>query len=1025
MNKKLVVVLLAAVACEPSVPQQAAPSSVVTAVFDPLTGNIPLPNDLALQGSPALPAAQNELLAAFAAQGGFPNDQEVPVTISFTQQNIAADGNVTNTAPDIDTTTLTPATLVVALNTGAAAGPVALDPIQPSDYANGVLTLHNKGRAPWTPGHYVVAVRGGPNGVKTKEGTPVYASQTFYLIAQGQDLTTEQNLGLLRAQAGSTAAALDLAKQLNGLIELYKAGGAFAAVNQVFPQQELAVMTTFGIAPAHTQVDLDPNRGLVPLPIDLLRDPRPASASCPACGKLTPVAACTLAGGTLNAQGACSSPAAAGFAALDGFSTTAFILAPTNDLVQAKTITPATVQLYDLTDPAHPALVPGKDVAPTGPFASYLTEPCEVTSSCTDLADALSPVIALQPAGATAADNSGSPIPSVFRTTPLKDATDYAVVISDGVLDKAGKKLGSGTVAKVLQFKNPLVDASGASQLVGIDNATAGALEVMRQKLAPVLTAAASNGIGSGHVAMAYTFRTQTILQTAVGLGALPYKPGLPLSAAPGAVTAMTATAAFQKYGVKPTIPSGNIAKVLETTIKTWDLLDPASGAFKPDPATGTAIDIPVLIAVPSIGNVTVPTCSGPLAGLGALGLHCAPMVIFRHGLGGGRANMLEVADTLVGQGFVVVAIDAAKHGDRSFCTGGQTTTSIPGFAVPQCSDGAACVTPLPAGAQGDTNPPGGCAAGFAYRAVSPECTADPASCTWGGAEGIPWVSSNYLVSTNFFRTRDTLRQDFIDQSQLTRALAFVPSGAPPSGNSVFDYMATPATTTGVIIDPSQVYYLGQSLGSVQGAGDVATNPRISKAVLNVGGGTIVDIFTNSSAFVANTDALLASIGIKPGANSAYTQFLVVAKTILDPADPVNFATHLTANTLPNLLANPNGSVPQAQKALLTQMAYCDQVVPNPFGYILDTNIVGFSQMPPAPGFGTGTGNFELFYKFTGTTPDLTTCPSPGSSGSIPANAVNHAFLTNWTDPFTARGQSDAAKFLLDGTKPPSLQMTP
>jgi len=195
--------------------------------------------------------------------------------------------------------------------------------------------------------------------------------------------------------------------------------------------------------------------------------------------------------------------------------------------------------------------------------------------------------------------------------------------------------------------------------------------------------------------------------------------------------------------------------------------------------------------------------------------------------------------------------------------------------------------------------------------------------------------------------------------------------------------------------------------------------------VLNVGGGTIVDIFTTSPAFSANTNALLASLGIQPG-TSAYLQFLVVAKTILDPADPVNFAGYLTRlnQTLPNFLANPNGTVLQAPKAVLAQAAYCDQVVPNPFNYILDST-TGTAPMPPDLGFGTGTGTFQLFYKSTGTAPDITTCPAPGGT-NIPANAVSHGFFTDFSNAgMTDRAQTDAAAFLRTGTLPSSLVVLP
>src|SRR2546430_12009187 len=56
------------------------------------------------------------------------------------------------------------------------------------------LFRSNKGRAPWTPGHYIFALRGGPGGIKTTSGTPIVAAPTFFLIAQGAQLNTEANL---------------------------------------------------------------------------------------------------------------------------------------------------------------------------------------------------------------------------------------------------------------------------------------------------------------------------------------------------------------------------------------------------------------------------------------------------------------------------------------------------------------------------------------------------------------------------------------------------------------------------------------------------------------------------------------------------------------------------------------------------------------------------------------------------------------------------------------------------------------
>lgn len=989
---------LAMSACEPDQPQ-VPPTSFVIAVFDPTMSQIPLPNDLVFfnpvnsvcpppaneaTGAPA--CAQAELLASFAGQ--FPSDQEVPITIDFAQTNFT-NGQPTQVAPDLDLASFTPSTFFVSGTTADGQGEIPLDPITDADYVkaadHGTLTIHHQGRAPWPQGSFSVVLRGGSGGAKTKDGIPVSASQVFDLIAQGLDLADPKNIGLLRAQFGSTAAAIDQGRRLNLLIALYKAS-AFAAADTRFPHQELAIASTFKIAAPVTNVTIDPARGLVPLPIDLLRDP--------GTGKLSALAACTLAGSSLAADGKCPSPAAAGFAALDGFSTTGAILGPTSELIQAATVKSESLMLFDLSNPNNPVQVPADDL---------IFEPCEFTSACGS-PTALSPVIAIQPSGATSGDAS-----SVFRSRPLKDNTDYAVVMTNAILDKAGNPIGPGTVANVVRFTNPITVA-GKSALLGIDDVTAASLEKMRQQLKPVFDTLAAAGTPRAKVAMAYTFHTQTILSTAVQLAALPYTTPAP-TALPGPVTGPDPlgdpAAEFAKFGVPAGVPSGNIDEIFETDITTFNLLDPATGAFHPDPTQAVPETIHVLIATPKATNANVPACTGPLAAFGK----CAPMMIFRHGLTRGRADMLLIADSFAAAGMVTVAIDAAKHGDRSFCTSG--TTGLEGG----CNPDVACTTALQRGDQGDEHPPGTCADGKLAKKGLGGTPVDPS----GTQDGIPVASGNYLTSANFFRTRDTLRQDLIDESQLVRALAFAPSGAPPTGHHVFDRMVA----RGVIIDPATIYYSGQSLGAIQGTLDVATNPRISKAGLNVGGGTIVDIFTNSPAFAPEVDQLLAGLGIERG-TAGFLQFLVVAKTVLDPADPVNFAGHLTANTLPNLLpplgGNPNGSVPQAAKKILTQVAYCDGVVPNPFGFVWASNIA-FASNPPGGPLPTGpafftmpsaTGTFQLF---------TTTAFNPLTFPSCANGVVEHGFLLDFTRPtLTLNAQNDLASFVRFDTLPLSVQ---
>ena len=259
-----------------------------------------------------------------------------------------------------------------------------IDPPKATDYArstdHGTLTIHHQGHTPWPPGSYAVVMRGGDDGVKTLDGTPVSPSQVFALVASGADFTKDENLGLLRAQTGSIEAARALGAQLAVLVQVYQ-NSVFKAADVRFPHQELAIGSTFSIN-ATTNVTVDAGRGIVPLPIDLLRDP--------VSGKLSALAACTLAGSRLAADGTCPNPAAGGFQALDGFSTTGAILAPTSDLIIAGSARGnGVVKLFDLTNPAQPVAVPVTDL---------IIEPCEFTvnpangmSGCTAPATAVAP----------------------------------------------------------------------------------------------------------------------------------------------------------------------------------------------------------------------------------------------------------------------------------------------------------------------------------------------------------------------------------------------------------------------------------------------------------------------------------------------------------------------------------------------------------------------------------------------------------------------------------------------------------
>ncbi len=1059
-----------AFACEPSVPHCVSasstdpackgsfnPSTVDYAAFDLTSAqpDIPLPNDLALQSQAIATqtGAQQELLKTFVddkgQEIGFPNDQEVPITIDFVRQTIDPNtGQQTASSLDLDLTSInkagaTPDVVVLSLSATSFGAPIPIEQPAATDYVKGTdrgtLTLHkkvdpkNKTRR-WAPGQYVVAVRGGANGVQVTGSTAgVNSAPAMFLLLQGKRLTDAENLTLIpgnsAAEKASNAALLEQLRQ-RYLLPL-------VVINGVFPQQEVAVLATFLIDP-RTHVETAKDIGVFPLPSAFLTG---------ADGKLLPQLA--------NPAGPFG-PLGPGLGTLDGFSTTAMILAQTSGPFDATTVR-GNVFLLERGATGYKRLAELSEIA-AGKQPRFVAEPDVITQVAG--AGRISTAIGLQPAVPVQLPASlPAPLGGKFvPLPPLAESTEYAVIVTDGVKDLGGRSFGPSTAGRLLLFQNSLV--SGAHSTVpGLSDADAPGLEFLRLDLQPALAALLTDkGISKDHVVMAYTFRTQSITPVATQLGALPYNPAFPTAltaALAGPVPGRTASfctatlggagpactgfgpgtgatdinGVWGRYGVDPAvIPNNKIGGIVESAIVTPELFDPKTGAFS-NPPTPVPVGIRVLISVPKI-PVPTPGVSGPGC-VPAAGAPCpVPLVIFRHGVFGSRDAMLTVANELAANGFAVAAIDAAKQGDRSLCSDNS-----------QCITGATCVQDASLAGQGDAAgaTPGICngpvsllanpANNGSFYLNKPFC--DPTSTSCSGAAyvpnaGTPAVSGNFLISGNLFRTRDTFRQDIIDQSQLVHVLGLDPTHPPAPAQPQDSIFYSLAGNFGVVIDPRKIYFLGQSLGSIQGTVDVAANPRIGKAVLNVGGGTIVDIFTAPSSSLSNRlNALLVGLGIMPG-TPAYLQFINVAKWILDPADPINFASHLIASPLPNLLpplgGNPDGSVPQAAKKILGQIANCDATVPNPFNLLL----YGLAGLGPESA--TAATQTVFFYPGNAGATPTAPCAIPGG-GPVP-----HGFITSWgaeTPPtgapatyqmdiatLTKAAQDDAAKFLYSDIHP-------
>lgn len=936
--------LVVLAACEPSVDQRGLPAPVDAAVFDPTTGRIPLPNTLALASIPAaavaagcpgaaLGTAQNQFLCQFAKAGGFPNDQEVAITVDFTRSTFsAATGTVTSAPVSIDLATVKaftagagPTVAIFRVDAGAP-GPVQPDAgFSPADVAAaaaGKLVLHNKadatGSRRWPAGaQYVVAVRGGPNGVKTADGGEIAAATTMFVLLQSaiadKSLLELENQGALPGTAAQKAAA---AAQLEPIRVGYRQAllGTVIAANP-WPAEETISLQTFTIAPAPaanpTVVEVDSSKGSLPLPSNLLFDPTT--------GRISALGACALAQGTFNpVAGTCSTPASAGFAALDGFSTTAMALAPVSFPVDVSTVTAANVFLYKVTTTggvkAASRLTDLADALGAGnpALARYVTQPSPINAVCPPplTAAVCSQVIGLQPAIPAPVLGLGT-----VSLPPLDENSTYAVVVTSRVKDAVGRPLGKSTVAKLILDVTLPLTAGGQSIVGGVDTPTALGLEAIKADLVPVL-AALPAGTTAADVVTAYTFKTQTNTSAALSLAAAPYSVEKTANLAIFAVTGATP--------ITSPIPSPNVGAFFAITFNSLDGIDKTTGAFRPtlaaDIANPTTLQTQLLkplkglVAVPLSANV--PLCPGSAT------VHCAKVAVVGHGINGSKTTLFAVADRLAASGYVVVATDFPLHGDRAWCK-----------ADAECGAGGVC-TPFTGGAgQGDATPPGTCTTGAPISAIS----------------------GQFYVSGNFFRLRDANRQNALDQSALVLAMSRLPAAAPfnwPQPSPDARALMLPAD---VVIDPSAVAYVGISLGSIGGTSVLATNPRFDRAVLSVGGGTFVDIGNTSPSFQPALDAVVAGLipgytrakvtagdpAFDPAVAATFLKLLNVAKLVLDPGEAINYAGHVTANPLPNLLADPTGATPQLGKQVLAQVATGDTVVPNPTNLLLDTLLGG------------------------------------------------------------------------------------
>ncbi len=472
---------------------------------------------------------------------------------------------------------------------------------------------------------------------------------------------------------------------------------------------------------------------------------------------------------------------------------------------------------------------------------------------------------------------------AIVPLKPLTELTTYMVVLTEGLTDPDGNDVTPDQIYYIAKRTSPLVDASGNSTDPLLDNATASALEPLRQLTNAMEFAAAGAGVDPAEIVLSWSATTQGIspvlgaVQATTMPGANTLVPtGLSTAALglPGVADLYIGILSLPYYLEAMTAenPLGPLTGFWEAApgayVPPFDAfgLDPTSTNItyaNPFPVAKSTETIPVLLTVPNaFSGHTMPAAGWPVA-------------IFQHGLTRNRADMLALADNYAASGMAVIAIDQPLHGITS------TDPTLDPLAMIYAGN-----TPF---------------AGFSRERTFDVDYVDNATGAAGSDGVIDGSGAHTINLSSLLTSRDNLRQAIADLWVLA---ATIP-GMDFSGDGLPDF------------DGSRITFVGTSLGAIVGTTFLAFEPTVSTGLLSVPGGGILKFVEASPTFGPVVVGGLAAAGLVQG-SSDFEAFMVVGQSVIDGGDPINHAARAAATNaivLQEVIGGPD-SLP-------------DQVIPN------------------------------------------------------------------------------------------------
>ncbi|MBV8806742.1 MAG: hypothetical protein JO042_16910, partial [Sinobacteraceae bacterium] len=314
---------------------------------------------------------------------------------------------------------------------------------------------------------------------------------------------------------------------------------------------------------------------------------------------------------------------------LDGFSTTAVIRARFGGPLDPSSFTPQSVVVLQVTiDNTTKATT--SVVRPLVPGVDYTT--------------GLGPEATV-----------GNTILEIRPTHPLVPSTGttnngYLVLLTRGVTDVSGKPVTADSDYANIKAALPTCSAIINDSLHAICQSTGAQLQIARQM-----------GLNPADIVLSFSFSTESIADSLVAIEKTATRQPLTVHN-----TGLTTAQANPHLSGHATIYVGTLSipyylSRMAPLSGYWQgnpsPLDASSRTltrFNPLPVPTETLQIPVLVTVPNANSA-----GGGVKPTGGKW----PVLIYQHGFGRNRTDMLAVADSFADSGFVVVAIDLPLHG--------------------------------------------------------------------------------------------------------------------------------------------------------------------------------------------------------------------------------------------------------------------------------------------------------------------------------------------------------------------------